>query len=261
LSYRFIRYGLPEPGIARITLNRPERLNALHGPLLEELRDALEQIERDPEVRVFLLDGAPRADGRPCFCAGADLKAAAEGLNADELLGQAVTNGIDDMLKPSIALVDGVCSTGGVELALACDLRLVGESAQISDWHLKNLGTGLGGWGGSTRWARLVGVANAKRVILTGQVVDGAEALRIGFAQGLYASGRLWDEAMAMARGIATMNPRGLALTLAHYDHTMDMSRDESIRFADLFRKWLGAGQSFDQSARSVLERKTRENP
>jgi enoyl-CoA hydratase/carnithine racemase len=261
LSYRFIRSGLVEPGIAAITLARPERLNALHGPLLEELRDAVERVERDPDVRVFLLTGAPRADGRPCFCAGADLKAAAEGLQADEHIGQALTNAIDDMLKPSIAVVDGVCSTGGVELALACDLRLVGESAQISDWHLKNLGTGLGGWGGSTRWARLVGVANAKRVILTGQVVDGPEALRIGFAQGLHASERLWDEALAMARSIAAMSPDGLRLTLAHYDHTMDMSRDASIRFADLFRKWFSAGGSFQERAREVLDRKTREQP
>jgi enoyl-CoA hydratase/carnithine racemase len=256
LAYRFIRYELPEPGIAVVALNRPERLNALHGPLLEELREAVERIERDPEVRVYLLTGTPRADGRPCFCAGADLKAAAEGVAPDEHVGVAITNAIDDMLKPSIAVVDGVCSTGGVELALACDLRLVGESAEISDWHLKRLGTGLGGWGGSTRWARLVGVANAKRVILTGQVVGGAEALRIGFAQGLHPSDRLWDEALAMARGIAAMNPDGLRLTLAHYDHTMDMSRDESIRFADLFRKWLGAGGSFAERARDALERK-----
>lgn len=261
MSYQFIRYELPERGIAIVTLARPERLNALHGPLLEELRDAVARIERDPDVRVFLLTGAARSDGRPCFCAGADLKAAAEGLTADEQLGQAITNGIDDLLKPSIAVVDGVCSTGGVELALACDLRLVGESAQISDWHLKNLGTGLGGWGGSTRWARLVGVANAKRVILTGQVIDGSEAFRIGFAQGLYRSEHLMREALAMARGIAAMNPDGLRLTLAHYDHTLDMSRDESIRFADLFRKWFSAGKDFQESARGVLERKAGAKP
>ena len=260
MSYRFIRYELAEPGIAVVTLHRPERLNALHGPLLEELHDAVVRIERDPDVRVFLLTGAQRADGRPCFCAGADLKAAAEGLTADEHLGMAITNGIDDMLKPSIAVVDGVCSTGGVELALACDLRLVGESAQISDWHLKNLGTGLGGWGGSTRWARLVGVANAKRVILTGQVVGGEEALRIGFAQGLYPSNQLRDEALAMARGMAAMSPDGLRLTLAHYDHTMDMSRDESIRTAELYRKWFSAGGSFETRAREVLDRKGRES-
>ncbi len=261
MPYQFIRYEQPEPGIAVVTLNRPERLNALHGPMLQELRQAVGEIEQDTAVRVFLLTGAPRADGRPCFCAGVDLKAAAEGVTMDASVGLALTNAIDDLLKPSIAVVDGVCSTGGVELALACDLRLAGESAQVSDWHLKNLGTGPGGWGGSTRWSRLVGVANAKRIILTGQVVGGQEAFRIGFANGVYPSARLREEAMAMARAIAAMRPAGVRLTLANLDHTMDMSRDQSLRFAELSRQWLGVTSDFQERARDTLQKKRGDQP
>ena len=160
MSYHHIKFDVVEPHIVAVTLSRPERLNALHGPLMEELQDAVNKIERDPEVRVWLLTGAPRKDGRPCFGAGVDMKAPAEGVKMDANIGFNLTNQIDDMLKPSIAVIDGVCSTGAVELALACDFRLVGEQAQISDWHLKNLGTGLGGWGASTRWSRLIGVVN-----------------------------------------------------------------------------------------------------
>ena len=84
---------------------------------------------------------------------------------------------------PSIAVVDGICTTGALEIAMACDLRIVADTARISDWHLARLGTGLGGWGASTRLPRLVGVAQAKDIILTGKEIDGVEAHRIGLAQ------------------------------------------------------------------------------
>ncbi|MCH8189859.1 MAG: enoyl-CoA hydratase/isomerase family protein [Chloroflexi bacterium] len=259
MSYRFIEFETVEEHIAVITLNRPERLNALNGPLLEELLSAIRTIEEDADIRVFLLTGAPRADGRPCFSAGVDLKAAAEGIKMDSNLGPTITNDIDDMLKPSIAVIDGVCSTGAVELALSCDLRLVGGNAQISDWHLKNLGTGLGGWGASTRWSRLVGAAATKEIVLTGKVVDGDEAFRIGFATRLYPSERLWDEAMAMARTIAGMRPEGVALTLSHLDHNMDMSRDQALRWAKLSGKWLGVTSNLAEAGRDLMGRKTQE--
>ena len=148
MTYHHISYETIDDAIAVVTLSRPERLNALHGPMMEELTQAIGRIEGDDHIRAFILTGRPRSDGRPCFSAGVDIKATLEGNTIGTGIGFNLTNQIDDMLKPSIAVIDGVCSTGAVELALACDLRLVGEQAQISDWHLKNLGTGLGGWGG-----------------------------------------------------------------------------------------------------------------
>ena len=255
MSYEFIQYEIAEDGIALVTLNRPERLNTLNGTLLDELADAVKRIERDDDVRVFLLTGAPRLDGRPCFGAGVDLRCFEEGRPVDGHQGFTLTNDIDDLLKPSIALVDGVCSTGSVELALACDFRLVGEAAQISDWHLKHLGTGLGGWGGSTRWSHLVGTTNAKEIILTGKVVDAADAVRMGFASYRHPSEELREAGLRMARSIVGMKAEGVRLCLAHLDRNRDMSRDQALRWAQLAPKWLGVSTQIESKGKDVLSR------
>ncbi len=234
-----IRLEKRDDGVALITLDRPKRLNALSGPLLDELATAVEDINKDPDVRVFLIRGAPRPDGRPCFCAGVDVQAFADGQGVTEGQGYALTNRIDDLLKPSIAVIDGVCTTGGGEIALACDFRIVGRSAQISDWHLAKLGTGLGAWGASTRWARECGVTNAKQMLLTGRVIDGDEAFRIGFASAVYESEDLEAGALDMATRIAGMNRDGVKLVLAHLDRIDDMSRDQALRWAQLSAEWL----------------------
>ena len=243
-----------EDGIAVLRMARPERLNALSGPLLDELREAVEEVNRDPEIRVYLICDTPRPDGRPCFSAGVDVKAFATGEGVTEEQGLELTNRIDDLLKPSIAVIDGICSTGASELALACDFRVVGRTAQISDWHLKKLGTGLGAWGGSTRWAREVGVTRAKEIIMTGKVFDGDEAFRIGFASSVHESDDLMEGALAMAREIAAMDPNGLRLVLSHLDRTGDMSRDQSIRWAKLAGEWLEVGVTQEQLAGRVLD-------
>ena len=218
MKFESIRFTKPEDGIGVITLDRPDRLNTLTGPLLDEVDAAVGRAEADDDVRVLVLTGSPRPDGRPCFSAGVDVRAFADNEGVTEAQGFDLTNRIDDLLKPTVALIDGICSTGGAELALACDLRILGSNAQISDWHLKKLGTGLGAWGGSTRWARLLGVQRAKEIILTGKVVSGEEALRIGFASELHSSEHLWDKALETLRAIAGMNPDGLKLVLAHLD-------------------------------------------
>ncbi|MEZ4215248.1 MAG: enoyl-CoA hydratase/isomerase family protein [Myxococcota bacterium] len=253
MDFETIRYEKPEPGIAVATLARPDRLNTLTATLLRELDAAVDLAERDDDVRVLALAGAPRPDGRPCFSAGVDVRAFEAGDGVTEEAGFALTNRIDDLLKPVVAVVDGVCSTGGAELALACDLRIVGEAAEISDWHLKKLGTGLGAWGGATRWARLLGVQRAKEVILTGKVVTGAEAYRIGFASELHPSAALWERAMETLRAIAAMDPRGLRLTLAHLDRAQDMSRDQALRWAQLAPDWLGVRVRADELRGKVL--------
>ena len=240
MAYEFIRFELPEPHVAVVTLHRPERLNALHGPLLDELAHAVGRIDRDPEIRAWLLTGAPRPDGRPCFGAGVDLRSFDEGKGVTIEQGFRLTNRIDDLLVPSIAVIDGVCTTGAAELALACDFRLVGAAARISDWHLKNLGTGLGAWGASTRWARLVGATRAKELILTGRELDAETAVHWGFACAAHPSAELLPAALAMARTIAGMKPEGVRLTLAHLDRAGDMTREQALRRAELLPSWLG---------------------
>jgi enoyl-CoA hydratase/carnithine racemase len=256
MSFESIRYEMLEDGIAAITLNRPERLNAINRPMMTEIYEALGKIDSDPDVRVFLLKGAPRKDGRPCFGAGVDLRAFAEGTGVDKFTGLHLCDDIDDLLKPSIAVVDGPCSTGAAELMLSCDFKVVAPSAQISDWHLKNLGTGLGGWGASTRWVKQVGPTRAKEIILTGKVVDGEEAMRIGLATAIHPSDELLEGALDLARAIAQMEPKGVALTLAHIDHAQDMSRDQAIRQSLFLPKWLGVQSGIENKADEVLGKK-----
>jgi len=253
VDFENLTFTTPEDGIAVVTLSRPERLNTLTGALFDELEAALDRIESDDSIRVWVLTGAPRPDGRPCFCAGVDVRAYADGGGVGGNQGFRITNRIDDMLKPSVAVIDGICSTGGVELALSTDLRIVGEAAEISDWHLKKLGTGLGAWGASTRWARLIGVQRTKEILLTGKVVSGAEAFRIGFASELHASDDLWEASLATLREIAGMDPDGLKLTLAHLDRVEDMTRDQALRWAELAPDWLGVRVRADELEGRIL--------
>ncbi|HXK22869.1 MAG TPA: enoyl-CoA hydratase/isomerase family protein [Myxococcota bacterium] len=253
MSFETLELTRRDDSIAIVRLNRPQRLNAINGRVLEELDAAVSAIDADPEIRVFLLCGAPRLDGRPCFSAGFDLKSVAEGVPLDPHLGARLTDRIDDLLKPSIAVVDGVCSTGGAELALCCDFRVVGEGLELSDWHLKRLGTGLGGWGGGVRWPRLVGVQNAKEIILTGRVVSADDAVRIGFATARHASADLMGHALAMAGAIAQMNPKGVRMCLAHLDRYADMSRDTALRHAIALPGLFGVQVGIEGKADAVL--------
>ncbi len=242
-----------ENGVAILTLNRPDRLNALNGPLLDRLRAHVTALDADPDIRVFLLAGAARTDGRPCFSAGVDVQAFSEGEGVTNEQGCGLTDQIDDLLTPSIAVIDGICTTGGAEFALACDFRLVGGAAQISDWHLKKLGIGIGSWGAPVRWAREVGVTRAKEIMLTGRVVDGEEAARIGFATAVHPSADLMSAALEMADTIAEMDPDGVRLLLANLDRISDMSRDQGLRWAQLSAEWLGVGVREDQIKDRVL--------
>ena len=255
MSFETIEFTRRDDGIAVVRLNRPQRLNAVNGRVLEELYAAVDAIDADPGVRVFLLCGSPRPDGRPCFSAGFDLKSVAEKVPLDPHLGARLTDRIDDLLTPSIAVVDGVCSTGGAELALACDFRVVGEGLELSDWHLKRLGTGLGQWGGGVRWPRLVGVQNAKEIILTGRTVSAEEAVRIGFATARHPSADLMDRALAMASSIAAMNRNGVRMCLAHLDHCADMSRDTSLRNTLALPRLFGIEVAIEGKADAVLGR------
>lgn len=238
-----------------LRINRPDRLNAIDAQVLRELTDAITRVGTDDAVGCVILTGAPRADGRPCFSAGDDLKEAAAGGTPPGNPGLRLCNLIDDLLTPSIAVIDGVCTTGALELAMACDLRVVADTAEISDWHLSRLGSGLGGWGASTRLSRLVGVAQAKDLILTGKVIDGHEAHRIGLAQRVAPSDALWDEAMAMAQSIAGMNRDGVRLTMAHLSRVEDLSKEEALSFASQLRRLFGGRGRFEDVARRVLER------
>jgi enoyl-CoA hydratase/carnithine racemase len=237
-DYQFIRYETPAPHVVSVILDRPEVANALHHGLMEELEHAVRRLDRDPDVRVWLLSGRPRPDGRPCFSGGADLKAAAAG--APRPRGDRVTDLIDDLLTPSIAVVDGVCTTGALELALACDLRFAADTAAFSDLHMQRFGLGMGGWGGAVRLSRLVGPDKAKELLLLSPVIDGHEAARIGLANRVAPSGTLMDVALAAATRIAGTHASGLRTTMGFFAMQADMSKRDALHWAELARRMPG---------------------
>jgi enoyl-CoA hydratase/carnithine racemase len=242
-NYDLIRYEEIADHVVRVVLDRPEVANALSVALFQELDDALRRIEDDDGVHVWMLTGAPRTDGRPWFSSGADLKMAAH-RPTDEMPRTAdpadVVDRIDDLLKPSIAVIGGFCSTGALELAMACDLRIAGESARLSDWHLKATGLGIGQWGAAVRLTRLVGLDKAKEILLTGVEISGAEAERIGLVNRSVPDDTLDDEALALATAIATMPPAGVRTTLGFLALQADLSKHEAQRWAKLTPPFMG---------------------
>ncbi|MCK4827980.1 enoyl-CoA hydratase/isomerase family protein, partial [bacterium] len=167
-------------GIAKITLNRPEKSNAMNRDMILEIGDALKDAEKDDTIKIVVITGSGRA-----FCAGIDLKFAKEELGnlwqqqeLFRLTNRTVTNAIENLSKPVIGAINGFALAGGFELMPACDLVIASEEALIGDQHIN---FGLVGPGGSTqRTPRLIGPRKAKEIIFTGERLSAHEAERIG---------------------------------------------------------------------------------
>ena len=247
-----LRFELATPQIAVVTLDRPAVANALSRQLFDELDELLDVIEHEDEIRVWILTGAPCPDGRPWFSAGADMKEAGTrsgrvsraSPRASERSGSVdparVVDRIDEMLKPSIAAIAGTCTTGALEVVLACDLRVAATDATLSDWHLKRTGLGIGAWGAAARLSRLVGVDRAKEIILLGEEVSGTRAAEIGLVHRAVPVERLLDEALGMATTIAGMARRGVRTTLGYLELQADMAKREAIRWASATPAFMG---------------------
>ncbi|MBI2166446.1 MAG: enoyl-CoA hydratase/isomerase family protein [Chloroflexi bacterium] len=248
MAYECLIYQKLDGAVALITLNRPQRLNALSKQLLRELYRALGDVEEDPEVRAVVITGAPRPDGRPCFCAGDDLKeiAAEPEPTREEAVEEAIQMLHDSgpeadvapicrllqtMSTPSIAAIDGVCTAGGIQLSLFCDFRVVSESAQVSDLEIKNLGS-IGNGSAAVRLSRLVGAPWAKEMLFTGEPVDGHLAVQIGFANHVFPPGKLIEGALTLARSIARVRPQAVAITKAIINASLDMELTQALHFA-----------------------------
>jgi len=242
-----------EDGFVLVTLNRPERLNALNVKMWNELQEAMDLFNADSDSKVIIYTGAPRPDGRPCFCAGADLKEMSgfqsEGGQVFTGPGWTPVRQFWDMRKPKMAMVptlenvcwcpkitmaaiDGICTAGGIELALSCDLIVVAETARISDMHLKNLGW-VGGAAANANMAWRVGVSKALELCLTGDPIDGKEAHRIGLANRVFPPDRMLEEAKSLARQIAQSRLAGIIMTKATCRSVEDMGRAESWHYCD----------------------------
>ena len=196
-------------GIAVLTVNRPEALNAMNVALLQALDAALAALEGS-DVRAAILTGTGKA-----FVAGADIAAMAEMRVADaqafSVLGHRVARRLEEASFPTLAAVNGFALGGGCELALACDFIYASEKAKLG---LPEVGLGvLPGWGGTQRLPRRVGVGHARELIFSGRVLDAAEAQRIGLVNAVFAPDALLDAARATAREIAAKGPCAVRAT------------------------------------------------
>lgn len=208
-------------GIATLTVNRPEALNALNAEVLNDLRDTLIEAAKAPP-RCLILTGA----GEKAFVAGADIAAMKDfsRLNAEEFsrLGNYVMNLVENFPAPVIAAVNGFALGGGCELALACDIRLCGENASFA---FPEVGLGIPpGFGGMQRMVRAVGAARAKELVYTARRVKANEALALGLVSAVHPAADLMGAAQKMADSIAANAPLAVRAAKAAINEGAGMS-------------------------------------
>lgn len=195
-------------GVALVRLARAEKLNAINARLVAELRAVIETVRGDSGVRALVVTGTGRA-----FSAGADISELAVLPGAPEFLRfseeiQTAFGTLEDLAVPTVAALNGLAHGGGLELALACDLRVIARDATLALPEIK-LGV-LPGAGGTQRLPRLLPTAVAKEMLYLGEVLDGEAALRLGLVNAVVARERVLDEALALARRLAALPPLAL---------------------------------------------------
>lgn len=218
--------------VAVIHLNRPERMNTLGGTMKPDLARAFFELARNDEtVRAVVITGS----GDRAFCAGADIKerAANEVRGTDFYVAQKATHdlfrNIDEFEKPVIAAINGVALGGGLELALCCDLRIASAGARFGLPEVK-LGI-IPAAGGTQRLPRLIGEARAKELILTADLIDAAEAFRIGLVNRVVAAEALMPEALALAQRIAELPPLAVRFAKRAINRGMQTDLDSGLEY------------------------------
>ena len=198
-----------EDGVASLTINRERRRNALDDATLFKLRDALETAKRE-RVGAIVLTGA----GTAAFSAGSDIKELASQTQDEKVahteLGQSIADMIEQHPAPVIAAIEGYCLGGGLEMAMACDLRIAGAGATLGLPEVRNL-SALPSWGGTVRLPRHVGVGRAREIIIFGRTLSADEALDWGLVNRVAAEGEAYADALALAREFAAAVDPGAA--------------------------------------------------
>jgi len=247
--------GLPEH-VALITVSRPERLNVLDSELLGELQSAAETCAQDPAVRAVVVTGA----GDRAFVAGADIREMAEldvlDGTAFALRGQAAFQALASMPKPVIAAVGGYALGGGAELALACDVRVAAENARFGQPEV-TLGI-CPGFGATQRLARLIGPGAAKRLVLSGQIIEAVEARRIGLVDQVVPAGEHLKAALDLAKQMTAAAPLAVAAAKEAIDKGLDLPLADGLRLeAALSGRTFGT-EDQREGMRAFLEKRER---
>ena len=226
MSFQYIVYAKSE-GIATITLNRPDALNAWSQELAQEFLTAMEDAHEDDAVRVVVITGA----GEKAFSAGADIRAmkGMTALKARALsrMGYKVCNAIETIEKPVIAAINGYALGGGMEISMACDFRIASDKARMGQTEI-NIGL-IPGWGGTQRLTRLVGKARAKELVYTGKIIEANTAFQLGLVNLVVPAAELMTTVKQFAEELAGKAPVAMKVAKALIEKGADIDLESAL--------------------------------
>lgn len=253
MAYQYILYEVRDR-LAFVTINRSEKLNALNRVVIDELFDVFYRIKRNSDLGAVIITGS----GDRAFVAGADIKELAE-LNqetgkAKMMRGQSLFSLIESLGLPVIAAVNGFALGGGCELALACTVRFASEEAKFGQPEV-SLGI-MPGYGGTQRLSRLIGKGRAMELILSGEMIDAAEAYRIGLVNKVCPKDKLLAEAEHFARQVMSRGPLAIKSALEAINRGMEMPLSEGLNLeANLFGR-LCETEDMKEGLKAFLEKR-----
>lgn len=242
-----------EEGVLTLTINRPDKMNALNQTVLTELAQAIEQLEKDQAVKGVILTGA----GEKAFVAGADISEFkdADANRAMEMAskGQAIFDRLEKSKKPTIAAIHGFALGGGCELAMACHIRIATEQARFGQPEV-NLGL-IPGYGGTQRLTQLVGRGKALEIMMTGNMVDATHALQIGLVNLVVPATALMEEAKKMMGNILTKGPQAVAKVIEAVEACFDKTKNGYQAEVTLFGQCFGTAE-MQEGVNAFLEKR-----
>lgn len=240
--------------VAIITINRPKVLNALNSQTLDEIRRVVLELKRDETIRALVVTGA----GEKAFVAGADISELAvqtpAGGKEHAHQGQHVLSLIESMGKPVIAAINGFCLGGGCELAMACTLRIAGDTARIGQPEI-NLGL-IPGFAGSQRLARLVGKGRALEMILTGAPITAEEAWRIGLVNRVVPAAEVLTAARTLAAELASKAPLAVRYAIEATNKGLEMTQAEGAFLETTLFGLIASTEDMREGTRAFLEKR-----
>jgi enoyl-CoA hydratase len=240
-------------GVATLTINRPDKLNALNAAVRQSFVAALRRLEADPDVRAAIVTGA----GDKAFVAGADIAEFEQRSALDQFTVSrcgTVFSATAAFRKPLIAAINGFCLGGGCELALACDIRIAAATARLGQPEV-NLALIPGG-GGTQRLARLVGAGQAFKLIYSGEMIGADEALRIGLVEEVVAPDQLMHRARQVAAAIAAKSPVALQLIKEAIHASLELPLAEGLRLEAALLSVALTSEDKREGVRAFLEKR-----
>ncbi len=254
MPFQFLSFEPDADGIALITINRPEKLNALNGQVISELGDAFRTAREDASIKAVILTGA----GEKAFVAGADIGelAAVDAIEAERLSrrGQDIFRALETLRKPSVAAVNGFALGGGLELAMCCAIRIASPNAKLGQPEVK-LGI-VPGYGATQRLPRLVGRGRALELLLSGESIDAAEAHRIGLVNAIAPQSELIGAAKQWVHKVMANGPLAVALTMESVDSGLDGGLQAGLRFEAMAFGLTAASEDRREGTSAFLEKR-----